>query len=184
MLTCLITDLDGTVFDSREANVAAYAQAFADAGFEFDATAYHHNFGLRFPEMITALAPEAGEDVKRLIREKKADYYQKNLSMVRPNQALLSLLQSCAGTHKLALVTTASRVNVQNLLNHFSVPEDLFQIIITGEDVQNSKPDPECYTKAIASLGVSADTCCVFEDSQIGIAAAEAAGAHVIRVML
>jgi sugar-phosphatase len=53
-------------------------------------------------------------------------------------------------------------------------------VLVTGEDVTRGKPDPQGYREAARRLGFAAETCVVFEDAPAGIAAGEAAGAHVI----
>jgi sugar-phosphatase len=52
-------------------------------------------------------------------------------------------------------------------------------VLITAEDVQRGKPDPEGFLLAARRLGVRIEECLVFEDSPAGVAAAKAAGAHV-----
>jgi HAD superfamily hydrolase (TIGR01509 family) len=56
---------------------------------------------------------------------------------------------------------------------------DLFDAILTSEDFERSKPDPDCYLKAAARLGVNADDCVVFEDSFNGLKSGRAAGMFV-----
>ena len=182
MLKALLFDLDGTLFDSTDANVAAYSHAFADSGIAFDAEAYKQSFGLRFEEMIHVLAPNATASQATAIADSKPGYYQANLHLVRPNNGLLALLKSAQPYYKTALVTTARQTNVLNLLEYFSIDSNLFTVIITAENVTAGKPDPECYLLAMEKLGVPPADCCIFEDSAVGIAAATAAGGQIIQV--
>jgi len=184
MVTGLIFDLDGTLFDSSAANIRAYSLAFQEANLKLNVKAYQKVFGLRFKEMMDAVAPGTDDKVRARIRTAKTKHYKENLRFVRPNAGLVELLRSCRPNYKTALVTTASKQNVKNLLSFFSVEESLFDVIITGEDVDKGKPDPECYNLAITSLGLSAPECCVFEDSVVGVQAAKQSGAFVIKVSL
>lgn len=184
MAASFIFDLDGTLFDSTEANIKAYRQAFKDVGLTFNARAYRKFFGLRFPEMMDQLAPNTNETTRETIKKQKAIHYKTNLKHINPNHGLLMFLKHISPTHLTALVTTASKHNVENLLEFFDIEKDLFNTIVTGEHVKNGKPDPECYTIAIKSLGVKASDCCVFEDSDVGIEAARRAGTNVIRVVM
>jgi len=84
---------------------------------------------------------------------------------------------------KTALVTTAREKNAMTILNHFE-SDRLFNILIFGEQVSKSKPDPECYKLAITSLSVKSNECLVFEDTNIGVEAARSAGAHVLKVII
>jgi beta-phosphoglucomutase len=184
MFSAFLFDLDGTLFDSSRANIAAYSKAFQDVGVVFDEEKYRHLFGLRFDEMAKAIAPDADAQTLSTIRSLKVNYYKESLHLVKPNQALIELLKDISLTHATALVTTASSQNVKNLLAFFEVAENLFNVCITGEDVSHSKPHPECYTKAIEALQVEPAKCLVFEDSTIGVEAAERAGTQVIRITI
>jgi beta-phosphoglucomutase len=184
MTNYFLFDLDGTLFDTTEANIAAYSQAFQQVGLVFDETHYRQLFGLRFLEMMQQLAPEVDEATRNKVKALKSRFYKDNLDLVRPNHGLLALLQTISEDYKTALVTTASRSNVENLLTHFNVPQPLFDVIITGEDVAHGKPHPECYQLAADALQANPAECIVFEDSDIGVAAATAAGIKVIRINL
>lgn len=184
MIRALIFDLDGTLFDSTEANIKSYGQAFQEAGVTFNEAAYRKSFGLRFPEMMDTIAPALSMTDRERIKQLKSVYYEQNLNLVRPNQGLLALAQASKQAFKTALVTTASRKNVENLLAYFSVPRTLFDAIVTGERVQKGKPDPECYIIAMNALGVSPTESCVFEDSPVGIEAASSAGAFMVKITL
>jgi HAD superfamily hydrolase (TIGR01509 family) len=81
-----------------------------------------------------------------------------------------------------ALVTTASSLSVSALLHHFAL-EQVFDVVVAGDDVTRHKPDPEAYRLAITRLGVPAEECLAFEDSDGGIAGAAAAGVAAVRIV-
>jgi HAD superfamily hydrolase (TIGR01509 family) len=184
MIKALLFDLDGTLFDSSEANVTAYSEAFKVAGLPFNEAGYRRSFGLRYKEIMEAIAPEATEAQRALIKTQKAKFYKERLGAVRRNEGLLALALDSGQAFKTALVTTASRENVDNLLAYFKIPRDAFSVTVVGEEVDKGKPDPEAYLTAMKKLNVQPQECCIFEDSAVGVAAGEAAGAMVIRVVL
>jgi beta-phosphoglucomutase len=184
MIQAFIFDLDGTLFDTMAASIQAYTKAFAAVGLQFDAEKYTHLFGLRFKEMMAELIPDANSETLRKIKEGKAISYPEAFDLVVPNSGLLALMSSVRKDYKTALVTTASPANVTALLKHFQINEDEFDVVITGEEVERGKPDPECYEKAIMALSTPANECCIFEDSAIGVQAARLAGAHVVKVAM
>ena len=62
------------------------------------------------------------------------------------------------------------------------LPAGTFRAIVTGDEVQHGKPDPEAYRTAAARLGVAPADCLAIEDSPAGVASAEAAGVPVVAV--
>ena len=124
----------------------------------------------------TTMNPSA-EDVER-VHDLKKQYYAANMDIARKNEALFVILEALRPTHYLAVITTGSRQNATEMLNHFHCT-DWFDLILTQEDVVNNKPDPEGYLKAMAHFGVDAAHTMIFEDSATGLAAARATGASV-----
>jgi HAD superfamily hydrolase (TIGR01509 family) len=98
------------------------------------------------------------------------------------NTSLIKLLKSSSPQTRSGLVTTASRVNARAILEYHDLTR-LFEIVVTGDDVVHHKPDPEAYFLAVELLKLSADECLAFEDSEIGIASAKAAGIEVVRIV-
>jgi beta-phosphoglucomutase-like phosphatase (HAD superfamily) len=80
-----------------------------------------------------------------------------------------------------AVATSASRQDVHRLLGHLGLRE-LFDAVVTAEDVRLGKPDPEVYLLAAEGIGVAPVQCLVFEDSVVGVQAARRAGMRVIGV--
>ncbi|HUQ12204.1 MAG TPA: HAD-IA family hydrolase [Steroidobacteraceae bacterium] len=76
-----------------------------------------------------------------------------------------------------AIVTSATRDLAMVRLRAAGLP--LPHVLITAEDVERGKPDPQGFQKAATLLGVAIEHCLVFEDSPAGVAAAKAAGAQV-----
>ena len=115
------------------------------------------------------------------VHDRKKALYAACLGAARPNTALFALLAAMRPTAHLALVTTGSRRNATEILDHFHC-RDWFELILTSEDVTNNKPDPEGYLAAMAHFGIDAAHTMIFEDSAPGLAAARAAAAAVFAV--
>lgn len=179
-----ISDLDGTLCDTLPANIAAYKSAFEDAGLIFNEDIYRKNFGLRYDEMIRTIAPNVTSSQIEVVVSRKQAHYKNNLSLVTPNKALISLLTDVKSKGILvALATTARRENAEAVLTHLGMA-DFFDAAIYGEDVAKGKPNPECYIKASQLLAIDASKCLVFEDSEVGVTAANDAGMLAIKVRL
>jgi HAD superfamily hydrolase (TIGR01509 family) len=80
---------------------------------------------------------------------------------------------------RLALVTGTSQVNLQN---HFGAWLSNFDVTVTADDVERTKPDPEPYRKALEKLGIRAAEAIVVENAPLGIQSAKGAGLRVIAI--
>jgi HAD superfamily hydrolase (TIGR01509 family) len=81
---------------------------------------------------------------------------------------------------KVGLVTASGSRLMNVVLQNF--PKDIFDIVVSGDDVINSKPDPEPYLKAARGLSVEITQSVVIEDSLTGVTSGLAAGAQVIGI--
>ncbi|MGN0652664.1 MAG: HAD family hydrolase [Gemmiger sp.] len=180
MKNLIAVDLDGTLFDTVTVNAESYRRALAQEGFPLTDETYAAQCNGRhykdfLPEVMGG-SPTA-EAVERVHERKKA-LYSECLGAARRNEALFAILEAMAPTCHLALVTTGSRRNAEEILERFAC-RGLFELILTQEDVTRSKPDPEGYLRAMAYFGVDAAHTIIFEDSATGLAAAKASGAAV-----
>ena len=183
MIKAIITDFDGTLVDTFEANYGAYCEAFEAEGLELTADRYRECFGLRFPEFMAAMGITDSEVAAR-IRKTKGEVYLNHFDKLRPNTALIEFIRTsrAQGLHT-AVASTARGKNLMNALTHINAL-DAFDYILAGEDVQNGKPNPEIYNKVLAHFGIQPSEALVFEDSSVGMQAAEAAGINYIKVAL
>ena len=81
---------------------------------------------------------------------------------------------------KTAVVTSSNIANMQSVYQSRTEFRQLFDAILTSEDFERSKPDPDCYLKAAERLGAEIDECIVFEDSFNGLKSGRAAGMKVV----
>lgn len=186
-LRAMLVDLDGTLADTSEANFRAYAGALKQcAGIEIDRETFERvAFGRNWRQFLPQLIGAAGSSVEpETVARRKAELYRGTIEHARFNEALLLLLQTRQSGVQAALVTTASAANVASVLASRPDIAALFDLIVTGDDVRQHKPDPEAYRQAAARLGVAPQDCLVFEDSDIGMAAGLAFGARVLRVSM
>jgi beta-phosphoglucomutase len=180
----ILVDLDGTLVDTALANYEAYAQSLAEVGVtisreRFDREVAGRNWKQFLPEMLARAGVQAEP---RAVAARKTVIYAERLDRVIPNHALIALLRQLRATQCLAaLVTSASAANARAVLRHLDLA-GLFDTIVTGDDVSNHKPAPDSYQLAAQRLGVDPAQCIVIEDSDIGVASANAFGAPVLRV--
>ena len=180
MISAIITDFDGTLVDTFEANLRAYQKAFNGVGLDLTAEKYRQCFGFRFERFMTAVGI-TDEKTWNYIREAKKEYYPQFFDYLNPNKALIELIDCFHHMGgKTAIASTARRENLLNVVNYLEIG-DRFDLIYAGIDVKQGKPSPEIYLKAMEELGVNPEETLIFEDSEVGIEAAKASGAkHII----
>ena len=81
---------------------------------------------------------------------------------------------------KTAVVTSSNRIKMEAVYQRHPEFKGLFDAILTSEDFERSKPDPDCYLKAANRLGVNVKDSVVFEDSFNGLKSGRAAGMYVV----
>ena len=81
----------------------------------------------------------------------------------------------------ISIVTNASKKNVEDILEKFFV-KNLFDLLITQEDVKTPKPSAEGFLKAMNYFNISKENTIIFEDSEIGIQAANKAETNYVKV--
>lgn len=97
------------------------------------------------------------------------------------NEPLFQIISCIRPYFYLSIVTTASKRNCLEILRNFNKLE-LFDLIITHEDVNKIKPDPEGFIKAMTYFKIASANTIIFEDSDAGIEAAKHSGAAVYMV--
>lgn len=181
MIRLLISDFDGTLVDTFEANFRAYSDAFASCGLLLEKALYREYFGLRFDRFMDAMDIN-DQNIRREIRRIKGERYPYYFDYLKVNTPLLKLLRCFKALGgQIAIASTAREKNLLNALSHIGAVSD-FDLILAGENVSKGKPDPEIYLSVLEKLGVSASEAIVFEDSEVGMQAAQAAGIGCINV--
>lgn len=177
----MITDFDGTLVNTYAANLAAYKKAFAQLGLNLSAKEYRRCFGYRFERFMQEVGiqdKEIAGEIKRL----KSQYYPEFFDRLQVNTPLLEMLRAFRRSGGMtAIASTARRVNLCNALSYIGAQED-FDLILAGEDVVDGKPSPEIYLTVLSRMNVSSDEAIVFEDSEVGFAAAESAGIRYMKI--
>lgn len=172
----IITDLDGTLFDTKNANYYSYNEALKLFGYYMEYEYYCKKCnGRHYKDFLPEIGVKDDVTIEK-IHDKKKELYPNYVGRARLNEALIEIIRAVRGRLKTAIVTTASRDNSNDILEHFGITND-FDLIITQEDVRKKKPDPEGFLKAIEYFQVSAKETIIFEDTEVGYQAALACGA-------
>lgn len=177
MAKLIVVDLDGTLFDTKNVNYHAYKDALASFGYDIDYD-YYCKFcnGRYYLEFLPQIA-NSDESVLAAIHREKKIAYRKYLDKAVLNKGLLDIVRLMKVEYKTAVVTTASKENCKDILKHFKL-ETLFDLILTHDDISNSKPDPEGFLKAMQYFDATPEETIIFEDSEVGLLAAESSAAY------
>ena len=176
-----IFDMDGTLFNTNDANYYSYKEALKQHNIEFNYDYFcNHCNGKKYNDF---LAPFVNGDKKVLedIHNFKKQIYGQYLDKIKINERIFDIMKNIKNEYKIALVTTASKKNTIDILT-YTDKKKWFDFILTGDDIKNSKPDPEGFLKAINHFNVKPENCIIFEDSNIGIEAAKQTRATVVKV--
>jgi HAD superfamily hydrolase (TIGR01509 family) len=174
----IIFDMDGVILDSMPSHCRAWQQALREVDIEVDELDLYLREGMKWRQTIAELAGERG----RSIAESEADeiYAAKRRyfhDAFRPRffpgarQGLETLRRL---GYRLALVTGSTRDVVERVLDKGL--GDMFEVIVTSDQIGRGKPSPEPYAAAIERLKTDPSFCLAVENSPAGIASAKAAG--------
>lgn len=173
-------DLDGTLYDTRDVNYYSYKKALEHYGYTLD---YQYFVNMCNGRHYKVFLPEIMEGTEHMeeVHDLKKKYYNEYLGRAKENKHLFHMIQCIKSEYYIALVTTASKKNCEEILSYYGRLQD-FDLIISQEDVQNKKPDPEGFLLAMKHFQILAEESLIFEDSDVGVEAARKSGASVFVV--
>ncbi|OUN95484.1 hypothetical protein B5F98_09280 [Pseudoflavonifractor sp. An44] len=176
----VIVDLDGTLFDTKDVNYHAYKEAIAPYGYDMDYK-YYCEFcnGRHYLDFLPQITTDDKEILTAIHKAKKMAY-RNHLDKAKLNKGLVDIIKLMKSEYKTALVTTASRENCYEILKRFDLVR-LFDLILTHDDVTQTKPNPEGFIKAMNHFDIAPEATIVFEDSDVGLEAAKRSGAYYYR---
>lgn len=176
-----IFDMDGTLFDTGEVNFRAYRDALLPYGIVLNRDYFVEKCnGRHYTEFLPSIM-RTDEHLEAVHRSKK-NLYAENLQYTRVNTHLIALVRLMRQEYYTAIVTTASQKNTYDILEAFSCKE-LFDLVLTQENIEKVKPDPQGFLKAMEYFGMQSSQTVIFEDSDVGLQAAEASGATVFKIV-
>jgi beta-phosphoglucomutase len=179
-----IWDVDGTLVDTAELHFRAWEAVCRELGRPFTRADFAATFGRRNPEIIHHLFGDRFDErqVAALGERKEEQYRESARGGVQPLPGVVPLLE---GLHRAgfrqAIGSSAPPANLELILGLLGVA-GYFDAIVSGEDTQRGKPDPQVFLLAAERLGVAPARCVVLEDAVAGVEAARAAGMKCIAV--
>ncbi len=161
---------------------AAWTTTLKKYGIAFSEQHFYALGGVPVFEIIKILADAAGKtlDVRAVAGEKEKRF----IEHIHQTKAVESVVEIARINRRKLPLAVASGTGARVLeieLKHLGIFH-WFDAIVGSDAVQNHKPAPDVFLKAARQIGVDPTKCCAFEDSDIGLQAARAAGMDVVDV--
>ena len=193
MLRAFLFDCDGVLADTESLHYRSLSEALRAEGVPLTLPDYAGVVGLTDRESVESCFRKAGRepdpDRVEAVTAAKADLYARSLEAgVPPVPGAADFVRRAAETYVLGVASGSRRSEVLRVLEGLAIA-DRFRAVVAAEDCPTSKPDPGPYLAALAALNASvpapdppleARDCLVFEDSELGVRAARAAGMRCI----
>ena len=179
----LIFDFDGTLVDSSPLHDRAFNAAFARYGVRVD---YPRIAGLTTDAAVNRIVSDARlvldeNERHRLVIEKQAIGRKLIETELRPIEGSVDFVRQAAKRLELALCTSASRRTLDLSLSRVGL-DGFFDPIVTSEDVERGKPEPDMFLNALRNHRCDPASALVFEDAESGLEAARRAGIEAVRI--
>jgi HAD superfamily hydrolase (TIGR01509 family) len=177
-------DCDGTIVDSMPLHYIAWKTALAEHGCVYEEKLFYAWGGRPIREIIRLLNEAQGLDMPiEEVAAKKEAIYLSLLPQLRGIPEVIEHIDAQHGRIPLAVVSGSRRDSVTGSLGALGLL-DKFETLVCAEDYKHGKPAPDAFLLAAERLGIPASECLVFEDTELGIEAATAAGMASVKVPL
>lgn len=180
----VIFDVDGTLVDSMPVHFEAWCEALSRFGAAsiFKEDVFYAMGGRPTKDIVVELNAEYGLKLDATaVALAKRDAFLRGLGRVEVIEEVVDYARSLRGKVPLGVATGGTRLVIEKTLAHAGI-SDLFDEVITADEVPVGKPAPDVYLEAAKRLGVVAQRCLAFEDAPAGILSAQAAGMQVVVV--
>ena len=172
----LIFDLDGTLSDSLPVHIASWHAVCDKLNCTLDERILVEMTGAPTISFAERIKREQNLEIaaEELVVLKQKEFWR-NIGQIRPHDAVIGLMKNAYGKMPMAVGTGASRTSAMLQLKELNI-DHLFDCVVTADDVDRHKPEPETFLKCAELMNVDPQFCQVFEDGELGMRAAQTAG--------
>ena len=176
-MQAVVFDFNGTLSDDEQVLARVYEQLFAELGRPLTPAEYfEHLAGHTDEEMFERWLGQSSDE---LIRERVRRYNALVSDGSTVHEDVRAAVRWAAERMPVAVVSAALRDEIEPVLRSAGIL-DLFSVVLSQDDVTRGKPDPQPYLLAAEGLGLAPEQLLVFEDTDVGVASAKAAGTYVV----
>ncbi|MBU4346229.1 MAG: beta-phosphoglucomutase family hydrolase [Candidatus Omnitrophica bacterium] len=174
LLKGVIFDLDGVIVNTVPSHFEAWKKLFGEYGKDFAFQEYKEKVdGIPRIDGVRAILKDLPEQELQKAAAKKQGYFLEFLEKdgIKVYNSTVDFIKEAKG-HNLKVAVISSSKNCLYILKKAGI-DNLFDIIITGNDIKKGKPHPDVFLLAGARLGLEPEECLVFEDAVLGVEAAK-----------
>lgn len=183
--TGVIFDNDGTLVDTMPAHYLAYSRALSEFGMTFPVKQFYEWAGMPAGEIIDRLREEQQKryvQTERVLELRKG-YLKEALRESKAIAPVVELLEYAKRIGKpVAVASGGEREDVEVSLRAAGIDVRGFDALVTREDVERGKPDPESFVTAARRMGVDVGGCVGLEDGELGMEGMERVGMWIVDV--
>ncbi len=186
-IKAVIFDLDGVIVSTDECHYLAWKKMADGQGIYFDRTINNRLRGVSRMESLEIVLEKAEksytDDEKKALAEEKNNYYKEFIKSLTPDDILPGVMRNLEElkANGIKIAIGSSSKNTPVILENIGL-EGYFDAVSDGNNISNSKPDPEVFLKAADMLGIAYGDCMIVEDADSGILAGKAAGMQTLSV--
>jgi len=183
----VIFDLDGVIVTTDECHYKGWKKLADEEGIYFDREINRRQRGVSRMESLEVLLEKAErtytQEEKTEMAERKNNYYREYIKSLTPADTLPGVMDFCSYLREngVKLAIGSSSKNTPTILAGIGL-DNYFDAVADGNQIKNSKPDPEVFLLAAKLLGIDPADCMVVEDAEAGVEAALAGGMDVLGV--
>jgi beta-phosphoglucomutase-like phosphatase (HAD superfamily) len=178
----IIFDCDGTLADTMPLHWRAWQVVTARHRIHLAEDRFYALGGVPSRDILKMLSHEQGVPLDPLaVAHEKESEYLPLIAQVEPINTVVGVARENYGRIPLAVASGGTRKIIEQVLGHLGIRE-LFEAIVTSEDVVNQKPAPDIFLEAARRIGVPPQFCRAYEDTDLGMQAIRAAGMEAVDV--
>lgn len=178
----IIFDCDGTLANTMPLHWRAWQIITRKHRLYFPEERFYYLGGVPARDIVQMLCEEQGRllDCLAVAKEKEGCYLE-TLQEIEPIEQVVAIAREHLGKVPMAVASGGTREIIGMVLRHLGL-QDLFQSVVTSEDVACQKPAPDIYLEAARRIDVPPHLCRAYEDTETGMKAIRAAGMHGVDV--
>ena len=180
-IKAVIFDLDGVIVTTDDCHYTAWKKMADDEGIYFDRKINERLRGVSRMQSLEIVLEKSDkaytEQEKLALAAKKNAYYVDLIQKLTPHDVLGGVMKNLKTLkeHGIKIAIGSSSKNTPIILNRIGLT-DYFDVVSDGNNIKNSKPDPEVFIKAAEMLNIAPENCMIVEDADAGIEAGKLAG--------